>query len=91
VPDIRIHDLRRTVGSWLAQSGSSLHLIGKILNHSNVSTTQVYARLSEDNSRKALEAHAEKILGIAGKKETAKVVNMTKRKFSVVKKGKSNG
>ena len=91
VPDIRIHDLRRTVGSWLAQSGSSLHLIGKILNHSNVSTTQVYARLSEDNSRKALEAHAEKILGIAGKKETAKVVNLTKGKFSVVKKGKSNG
>ena len=29
----RVHDLRRTVGSWLAQSGKSLPLIGKVLNH----------------------------------------------------------
>jgi integrase len=28
VEDVRLHDLRRTVGSWLAQSGNSLHLIG---------------------------------------------------------------
>lgn len=91
VPDIRIHDLRRTVGSWLAQSGNSLHLIGKILNHSSVSTTQVYARLTEDNSRKALEAHSENILGIAGKQDLAKVVNLTKRRLSSVKKGKGNG
>ena len=37
--DVRLHDLRRTVGSWLAQSGNSLPLIGKVLNHSNQSTT----------------------------------------------------
>jgi integrase len=61
--DIRLHDLRRTVGSWLATSGASLPLIGKILNHSNVSTTSVYARLSEDVARTALEGHGEKIMG----------------------------
>jgi integrase len=37
--NIRIHDLRRTVGSWLAQSGKSLHLIGDVLNHRDPKTT----------------------------------------------------
>lgn len=58
---IRLHDLRRTVGSWLATSGESLPLIGKVLNHSNASTTQVYARLAEDATRTALEKHGERI------------------------------
>ena len=30
MPDLRIHDLRRTVGSWLARDGRSLHLIGQV-------------------------------------------------------------
>jgi integrase len=33
VEDVRLHDLRRTVGSWLAQAGNSLPLIGRVLNH----------------------------------------------------------
>jgi integrase len=68
--DIRLHDLRRTVGSWLAMDGASLPLIGKVLNHSNPSTTQVYARIAEDAARDALERHDAKIgplLGIGAK------------------------
>jgi integrase len=61
--DVRLHDLRRTVGSWLATGGASLPLIGKILGHSNTSTTAVYARLGEDTARAALEAHGAKIIG----------------------------
>ncbi len=60
--NVRLHDLRRTVGSWLAQSGKSLHLIGKILNHSNPSTTAIYARFSQDQGRQALEEYSEKVL-----------------------------
>ena len=67
VADVRLHDLRRTVGSWLATAGNSLHLIGKILNHSNASTTQVYARLGKDTARAAMEAYATDLLGVAGK------------------------
>ena len=44
--DVRLHDLRRTAGSWLATTGSSLPLIGEVLNDSNSSTTQIYARLA---------------------------------------------
>lgn len=57
LPDVRLHDLRRTVGSWMAQSGHSLPLIGKVLNHSNQSTTAIYARLQDDSARQALEEH----------------------------------
>lgn len=61
-PDtIRVHDLRRTVGSWLAMDGASLPLIGKVLNHSNAKTTQIYARMSKDAPRGALEELAAKM------------------------------
>ncbi|MGC2303514.1 tyrosine-type recombinase/integrase [Candidatus Binatus sp.] len=58
VADVTVHDLRRTLGSWLAASGHSLPLIGKALNHSNVTSTQIYARLDLAPVRAALEANA---------------------------------
>jgi len=64
--DVRLHDLRRTVGSWLAQSGNSLHLIGKVLNHSNQSTTAIYSRFGQDSVRDALEQHGQQITGLMG-------------------------
>ena len=64
IDDVRIHDLRRTLGSWLVAAGASLPLIGKALNHSNVSTTQIYARLQLDAVRTALENNAAKMLDV---------------------------
>lgn len=65
VDDVHLHDLRRTVGSWLAQAGNSLHLIGKVLNHSNQSTTAIYARFQQDTVREAMEQHGDQLLQIA--------------------------
>ena len=65
IHDVRFHDLRRTVGSWLAGSGESLHLIGKVLNHRDVSTTAIYARLNLNPVRQALERNASKMLEAA--------------------------
>jgi len=67
VEDVHIHDLRRTVGSWLAQSGNSLHLIGRVLNHSNTSTTQIYARFGQDHVAEALNRHGEQIMKAVNK------------------------
>ncbi len=53
---LRIHDLRRTTGSWLAIGGASLPLIGKVLNHSHAKTTQIYAKLSQDVTEAPMEA-----------------------------------
>ncbi len=64
--DVRIHDLRRTLGSWMVGAGASLPLIGKVLNHSRPSTTAIYARLPTEAVRKALEDNAERMVSIGG-------------------------
>lgn len=45
VTDLTVHDLRRTLGSWMALSGVSLPIIGKALGHKSLRATEVYARL----------------------------------------------
>lgn len=63
--DVRLHDLRRTVGSWLAQSGNSLHLIKDVLNHKDSKTTEVYAHFSKDHLRAPLEKHGQALIDVA--------------------------
>ena len=79
VSDVRIHDLRRTLGSWLAGEGASLPLIGKALNHTNVSTTQVYARMDVEPVRRALDANATKMLRIGAPPPTPSLPKKTHR------------
>ncbi len=47
VQDINMHDLRRTLGSYMAIRGKSLQIIGKALNHKDQESTAIYARLSQ--------------------------------------------
>lgn len=56
LPDVTVHDLRRTVGSRMAQSGVPLEHIAQVLNHRDPAITAVYARLSQDTQRDALIA-----------------------------------
>lgn len=53
--DLRIHDLRRTLGSWQAMQGSGLPIIGKSLGHKSTKSTEVYARLSMDPIRDSVD------------------------------------
>lgn len=54
----RLHDVRRTVGSFLAMNGVPLLTIAKLLGHANTATTQrAYAFLGVDSLREPL-AHA---------------------------------
>jgi len=55
IKDLRIHDLRRTMGSYQAAAGSSLHIIGKSLGHKSFSATQIYSRLDIDPVRSSME------------------------------------
>lgn len=54
ITNLRLHDLRRSLGSWQASTGASLSIIGKTLAHRNVSTTAIYARLNIDPVREAM-------------------------------------
>jgi integrase len=51
--DVRIHDLRHTYASILVSGGASLPLIGALLGHTQVQTTQRYAHLMDDPLREA--------------------------------------
>ncbi len=54
LPDLRIHDLRRTVGSYMAIRGVSSTIIGKALGHRSQASTAVYARLTQNPVREAV-------------------------------------
>ncbi len=64
--DARLHDLRRTVGSWLSRDNVDLNQIKEALRHASISTTLTYARLGEDPAREAMESHGERIMEVAG-------------------------
>ena len=72
----RIHDLRRTMGSWQAKTGASLPVIGKSLNHKNQATTAIYARLDLDPVRSAMEKAVDAML--ATRDQVPKVVKLRK-------------
>jgi integrase len=63
VEDVRIHDLRHTLASWLVGAGYNLSLIGRALNHSQIATTERYAHLAMDPIREALERNADLMFG----------------------------
>jgi len=56
IADLRLHDLRRTFGSWQAATGASLPVIGKSLGHRNAASTAIYARLNLDPVRQSVNA-----------------------------------
>jgi integrase len=70
--DLRFHDLRRTMGSWMAGKGFSLPVIGKTLGHRSLAATQIYARLEESPVRAAMQSATDAMrAGRLGNKSTA--------------------
>ena len=53
------HTFRHTKAMHLLQSGVDVILIKDILGHTDVSTTEVYARADTEMKRKALQSHAQ--------------------------------
>ena len=58
LPDVRIHDLRHTFASLLVSGGASLEIIGRLLGHSQMQTTQRYAHLMESPLRAGVDSVA---------------------------------
>jgi integrase len=54
--DLRIHDLRHTYASWLAQAGAPMTAIRDLLGHSNLSVTSRYAHLARPDLRRAVDS-----------------------------------
>jgi len=72
ISDLRLHDLRRTLGSWQAAGGASLPIIGKSLGHNSVQSTRIYARLNLDPVRESVQDATEKMLATQPKKKASR-------------------
>jgi len=66
IDDLRIHDLRRTVGSYQAATGANTAVIGKTLGHNSAKTTAIYTRLSIDPVRDSLNKATDAMYGGSG-------------------------
>lgn len=71
--DVTIHDLRRTWASWAAMDGENLAVIARVLNHSNLQQTHIYARLNMAPVHKAMAKQAAAMMQPQGSAEEAAV------------------
>ena len=83
IENLRIHDLRRTLGSWQARTGASLPIIGKSLNHKTHQATAIYARLDLDPVRQSVNTATAAMMEAAGLKKKAEVVRLRTAKEKV--------
>jgi integrase len=60
--NLRMHDLRRSLGSWQAMTGASLAIVGASLGHKSIQATQIYARLQIDPVRESMERAQESMM-----------------------------
>jgi len=77
IEDVTAYTLRHTYASRLAMKGATLYAISKLLGHSNISTTEIYAKFLPS----ALKSAVDKAFG--GTQENKPGQNL-------VKKGRSN-
>src|SRR4029079_17618976 len=76
---VRLHDLRHTYASFGAGGGLGLPIIGRLLGHTQASTTARYAHLDNDPLRRASEAIAGQIAAALDGKHKGLVVPLRRR------------
>lgn len=59
--DVRLHDLRRTAASHMAIAGENLTTIQKMLDHSSLQATAIYARLDLETLSRAMQRNADRM------------------------------
>lgn len=73
---LRIHDLRHSFASVGAGGGMGLPIVGKLLGHTNSSTTARYAHLHADPLRQASERIAGTIAAALDSKPSAEILSI---------------
>ena len=74
------HDLRRSIATWLAESGTAPHIIEAILNHVSghkAGVAGIYNRANyEPQKRAALERWCDHIETLIGGKRSAEIIRL---------------
>jgi integrase len=69
-PTLRIHDLRHSFASHLVSNGVSLHIVGKLLGHTQSQTTQRYAHVADQALRDASNRMGEIFRTVSNRKKS---------------------
>ncbi|MFN8831656.1 MAG: tyrosine-type recombinase/integrase [Labrys sp. (in: a-proteobacteria)] len=78
IPDVRLHDLRHTFASHGAASGIGLTVVGRLLGHVDVKTTNRYSHLADDPLRRAADMVGKTLAAAMGESsEGATVITLT--------------
>jgi integrase len=72
--DVRLHDLRHTVGTYAAQSGANAFLVRDLLRHKNLAMTGRYVNRADDPVRTLSDQVGERIAAAMACRPAAEVV-----------------
>ena len=75
---VRLHDLRHTYASSLVSRGVSLHIVGRLLGHTQPQTTARYAHLDDEALREATNGFGRLVEGVTTGRQ-AEVVELAGR------------
>ena len=78
-PDVRLHDLRHTVGTYAGQTGANAFLVRDLLRHKDLSMTGRYVNRADDPVRTLSELVGERISAAMEGRKPAEVVPLKTR------------
>ncbi len=76
VPDLRVHDLRRSLGSWMSSTGANTVITMRALGHKSINAALIYQRLAADPVRGAMQTAVSAMIKAGNGK--GKVLSMKK-------------
>lgn len=88
IADLRIHDLRHTIGSALAATGANTAMTMQALGHKTASASLIYQKLHRDPIRQAMQRATASILEQAGLLPKTNVANIEAEKAGLQRKRK---
>jgi len=67
INNLRIHDLRRSLGSWMASTGANMVATQRALGHKTIAVSLVYQRLAQDPVRAAMQTATSELVRLANR------------------------
>ena len=77
--NVRIHDVRHTFASFGASGGIGLTIVGRLLGHKDIKTTNRYSHLADDPLRRAADSVGNALAAAMGEDKSAEVIRLKRR------------
>lgn len=77
--NVRIHDVRHTFASFGAAGGIGLTIVGRLLGHKDIKTTNRYSHLADDPLRRAADSVGNALAAAMGEDKSAEVIRLKRR------------